>query len=189
MWEEINKLFLMVRHAANDPLVLRSPYQFLNQIKRATLTVIGITDSTMAHGEAWHFVRMGRLLERGDKTSRILDVKYYVLLPSPKHVGSQVDVVQWSALLRSASAFEMYRREHGRISPTNVADFLLFDRYFPRSVRFSVIGTEKSLHAVTGTPAGAFANRAERLLGRLRSELDYTDMNDVVSFGMPRVHR
>lgn len=184
MWEEINTLYHLAKHAAKDPQVVRSPYLFLNRIKLASLTLIGIIDATMSHGEPWHFVRLGRLLERADKTTRILDVKYYVLLPQATAVGSQLDVVQWSALLKSASALEMYRRSHGRIDPAKVADFLLLDRHFPRSVRFSLTGAESSLHAITGTPVGTFSNRAEQLLGRLRSELDFTHVDDVIAAGM-----
>jgi uncharacterized alpha-E superfamily protein len=124
------------------------------------------------------------LLQPADKTTRILDVKYSVLLPTPAAVGTPVDVVQWSALLKSASALEMYRKSHGRIAPTKVADFLLLDRLFPRSVRFSLIGAEDSLHAITGSPVGSFSNRAEQLVGRLRSELDYTHVSDVIDAGM-----
>lgn len=184
MWEEINTLYYVVKRAANDPQVLRGPYIFLNRVKLASLTLIGITDATMSHGEPWHFARLGRLLERADKTTRILDVKYFVLLPKPAAVGSPVDVVQWSALLKSASALEMYRKAHGRISPEKVADFLLLDRLFPRSVRYSLVGAEDSLHAITGTPVGTFTNRAEQLLGRVRSELDYTHVSDVISQGL-----
>ncbi len=184
MWEQINMLSLMVKAAASDPGILRSPYQFLTRVKLASLTIIGITDATMSHAEPWHVVRMGRLLERADKTSRILDVKYFLLLPTPMAVGTQLDVVQWSALLKSASALEMYRRTHGRISPGRVADFLLLDRDFPRSVRYSLIWAEDSLHAITGTRVGAFGNKAEQLLGRLRSELDYTHVDDAIAVGL-----
>ncbi len=62
----------------------------------------------MSHGEGWHFGRLGQLLERADKTSRMLDVKYFLLLPSVDAVGSPIDDIQWVAVLRSASAFEMY---------------------------------------------------------------------------------
>jgi uncharacterized alpha-E superfamily protein len=138
----------------------------------------------MSHGEAWNFVRMGRLFERADKTTRIVDVKYYILLPEVADVGTTLDVVQWSALLRSTSALEMYRRQHGRIQPNRVIDFLLLDRFFPRSFRYCVGGAEDSLHAITGTPEGTFGNRAEQQLGRLRSELDFTSIDDIIASGL-----
>ena len=75
----------------------------------------GVAESTMSRGEAWHFRRLATSIERADKTSRILDVKYYLLLPSAADVGTPVDTNQWAALLKSVSALEMYRKQHGRI--------------------------------------------------------------------------
>jgi len=182
MWEELNRFYLLVREAVAGGG--KSDHDFFAQIKRTSHLLIGTTDATMSHGEAWHFARMGRLLERADKTSRIVDVKYFILLPRASDVGTTLDVVQWSALLRSASALEMYRRSHGRIVPAKVVDFLLLDREFPRSVRYCVGGAEDSLHAISGTPDGMFGNRAEQELGRLRSELDFTSIDDVITTGL-----
>jgi len=182
MWEELNRFYLLVRDAVRAGGKI--DYDFFVQIKRASHLLIGTTDATMSHGEAWHFARMGQLLERADKTSRILDVKYFILLPRAADVGTTLDVTQWSALLRSTSALEMYRRSHGRIAPHKVIDFLLLDRQFPRSVRYCVGGAEDSLHAITGTPDGMFGNRAEQELGRLRSELDFTSIDDIIQAGL-----
>jgi uncharacterized alpha-E superfamily protein len=127
---------------------------------------------------------MGRLIERADKTSRIVDVKYYILLPDPLTVGSSFDIVQWSALLKSADALEMYRRVYGRITPFEVAAFLILDLDFPRSTHFSVIKAMESLQAITGSPSGTFRYRAEQRMGRLRAELDYTSLPDVIQQGL-----
>jgi uncharacterized alpha-E superfamily protein len=178
MWEELNRFYLLVRDGGP------CDYDFFAQVKRASHLLIGTTDATMSHGEAWHFARLGRLLERADKTSRIVDVKYFILLPKAADVGTTLDVVQWSALLRSASALEMYRRSHGRIVPLKVVDFMLLDREFPRSIRYCVGGAEDSLHAITGTPEGTFGNPAEQELGRLRSELDFTSIDDIIAAGL-----
>ena len=75
----------------------------------------GLMDATMSHEESWHFGRMGQLLERADKTSRILDIKYFILLPSLDYIGTPFDNILWSALLHSVSAFEMYRKKWRRI--------------------------------------------------------------------------
>ena len=138
----------------------------------------------MSHGEAWHFARMGRLVERADKTSRILDVKYYLLLPSVADVGTPLDTIQWAALLKSASALEMYRQTHGRITPTQVADFLILDRRFPRAMHFCLIKAEESLLAITGSRPGTFRNPAEQRLGRLRAELDYANIQEIIDGGL-----
>ncbi|HUJ76316.1 MAG TPA: alpha-E domain-containing protein, partial [bacterium] len=135
MWEHLNSFFLTVRDAATDgPMEL--PHAFYSGIMRASHQFIGATDATMSHGEGWHFGVLGRLLERADKTSRILDAKYFVLLPSVNYVGSVYDDIQWAAVLRSTSALQMYRQRFGQISPSRVIEFLLLSAEFPRSVRF-----------------------------------------------------
>ena len=138
----------------------------------------------MTHGEAWHFMRMGRMIERADKTSRILDVKYYILLRSSSDIGTPFDEIQWAAVLRSASAFEMYRKRHARISPTEIVEFLLFDLCFPRAVRFCLNEARDSLHAISGTPLGQFRWAPERLLGQLCSELAYDAVDEVIAKGL-----
>lgn len=85
----------------------------------------------MSHDLGWHFANVGRLLERADKTSRILDVKYFNLLPRLDDVGTSVDDLQWSALLLAISGFEAYRRQHHAIDIENVVEFFLFNQTFP----------------------------------------------------------
>jgi uncharacterized alpha-E superfamily protein len=184
MWEELNKFYLMVRSAEAKSDLVDSPYEFFKQVKLASHLLEGITVATMSHGEAWHFARMGRLLERADKTSRILDVKYYVLLPTAADVGTPLDTVQWSALLESASALEMYRKRFGRIAPIDVADFLILDREFPRAIHFCLIKAEESLLSITGGERGRFRTPAEKRLGRLRSNLDYTQIGEIIDQGL-----
>jgi uncharacterized alpha-E superfamily protein len=184
MWEELNKFFLMVRSARSDANLLVNAYEFFNEVKLASHLLEGITVATMSHGEAWHFAQMGRLLERADKTSRILDVKYYVLLPAVEEVGTPLDTVQWSALLESASALEMYRKRFGRILPVQVADFLILDSEFPRAIHFCLIKAEESLLSITGGQRGHFRTPAEKQLGRLRSQLDYTQIGEIIEQGL-----
>ncbi len=183
MWEELNRFYLLARDAVHMGLP-DGGYDFYAQVKRASHLLIGVTDATMSHGESWNFARIGRLLERADKTSRIVDVKYFILLPSATDVGNSLDLAQWSAMLRSASGLEMYRRSRGRIAPQSVVDFLLLDRDFPRSLRYCISGAEQSLHAITGTPAGSFGNRAEQTLGRLRADLEFTSIDDIIECGV-----
>ncbi len=184
VWEELNKFYLMVKDAARNGKAADNPFDFFSQVRRSGQLIVGIMEATMLRGEAWHFSQMGRLLERADKTSRILDVKYFILLPSLADVGTPLDSIQWSALLKSASALEMYRKRHGRITPDEVAEFLILDAEFPRALRFCLRGAEESLHAVTGTPPTSFRNQAERRLGQLRSELDYAQIADIIKQGL-----
>lgn len=184
MWEQINKFHLMVRSAVQTPRFLEEPNHFCDAVRHASHSLVGTTDATMSHNDGWHFSRIARLLERADKTSRILDVQYYHLLPEVSHVGSALDVVRWSALLQSASALTMYRRVHGRITPDRVADFLLLDRDFPRSMRFCLMRAQESIGEITGSRPGTFSCTSEKLAGRLRSEMDYTAVEDIVQQGM-----
>ena len=184
MWEHLNTFYLMVRDGNSLDEVLDNPHAFFERVNVSGQQFLGVTDATMTHGEAWHFCNLGRMLERADKTSRILDVKYFILLPKVSDVGTPFDDIQWLALLRSASALEMYRQRHGRISPGNVVDFLIFDREFPRAVLHCLTRANESLHAISGTHTGSFCNPAERRLGQLRAELAYTQAEEVIAGGM-----
>jgi uncharacterized alpha-E superfamily protein len=184
MWEQLNRLYLLVRSARFRGLVESEPHEFYARIKLESHLFEGITDGTMSRNEAWHFGRLGRKLERADKTSRILDVKYFILLPAVTEVGTPFDDLQWSALLRSVGALEMYRKRHGRIAPDRVAEFLILDRDFPRSILYCLTRAEQSLHAITGSAPGTFSNHPEQLVGRLRSHLSYTPVHDVIGVGL-----
>ncbi len=184
MWEQINTFYLWVKEAAQTGTREEQIYSFYPEVKTASHLFAGIMDATMAHNEGWHFGALGRLLERADKTARILDVKYYILLPSAKDVGSSLDQLQWIALLKSASAYEMYRKRQHRISPRYVTKFLILDQEFPRSIQFCLLQAESSLHQITGTPIGSWTHSSERTLGRLRAELDYTTLDEIFEMGL-----
>src|SRR5262245_47649950 len=184
MWLHLNKFYLMMNGAAADSEGLEAPEALLNEIKLSSHLFNGITDATMTHGEAWHFCRLGRKLERADKTSRILDVKYYILLRSVEDVGTPIDDIQWAAVLRSASAFEMYRKRHGRISPRCVVEFLMLDREFPRAIQFCLLAARDSLHAISGTPLGTFRSPPEKLLGQLCSDLGFAEVDGIIASGL-----
>jgi uncharacterized alpha-E superfamily protein len=184
MWLQLNKYYLMVTAAAEDSSAQRNPHEFFTEVKNANLLFNGVAGATMTHGEPWHFFHMGRMLERADKTSRILDVKYFILLRSVQDVGTPFDDIQWAAVLRSASAFEMYRKRHGRISPKHVVEFLLLDREFPRAINFCLLAARDSLHAISGTPAGTFRYAPEKLLGQLCSDLSFTSVDEVINSGL-----
>lgn len=183
MWEQLNDAYLMVTETPEE-WAMTEPHQFFTDIKVASHLFMGLTDNIMSHSEAWHFCQLGRLIERADKTSRIVDVKYFILLPSVSDVNTPFDDIQWGALLHSASAFEMYRRTHGLISPNNVVAFLLLDREFPRSVLYCLTKAEESLHAISGTPLETFSNSAEQGLGQLRSEFAYAQVDQVLHSGL-----
>lgn len=180
MWEQINDLYLFVRSEDARQTLRASPYQFFQRIIRGSQLFIGTTDVTMTHGEGWDFVQMGKFIERADCTSRILDVKYHILLPGGERVGGTVDTVQWMAVLRSLSALEAYRKLYlGQIAPWKVAEFLILQDRFPRALRYCVQHLDAALHRVSGVPDDRYGCEAERLSGRLRGDLDYTTSAEI----------
>ena len=184
MWQELNEFYLMVKAQSREPFRLGDMGDFLQRVKRSGIHYEGVTNATLSRGEAWSFARLGRLLERADKTSRILDVKYSNLLPMPTEVGTAIDQVGWGALLNSVSALQMYRQHHHVTSPANVARFLLLNRQFPRSISYCVSEAQLSMHSITGTPVKAYARQAERLIGRLQANLGYASIDEVMAEGL-----
>lgn len=184
MWRQINDLNLAVQDVTRLSLSDENLEEFYRQIKLGSHLFEGITDVTMSHNEAWHFASIGRLLERADKTDRILDMKYFFLLPKVEDVGTPIDYLQWSALLKSASAYEAYRKHYGKLDYRLIVEFLIFNRDFPRSVHFCVNEANQSLHHISGTPISTFNNSAEKELGKIISQLYFNDIDDVFHYGL-----
>ncbi|HYR62237.1 MAG TPA: alpha-E domain-containing protein [Actinomycetota bacterium] len=184
MWEQINRFYHLSRTTQFRGLVHSDPYTFFSRIRQESLLFAGVVDATMSHDEGWHFARLGRQLERADKTSRMLDVKYFLLLPTVSDVGTPLDDLQWSALLRSASALEAFRKRYGRISPKRVAEFLILDRYFPRSIRHCLLAAQDSLRTLSGSAVGNFSNGAEQRLGRLAAGFNYAAVSEIIAAGL-----
>ena len=184
MWEEINALYLRVRDYRNSQGRDGDAFEFCKAVIQSCYQFIGLFYTTMNRGEAWHFGRIGMLLERADKTSRILDVKYFILLPDPTWVGTAYDNTQWAALLKAVSGLEMYRKIYRRIGPRDVAEFLIFDRGFPRSILHCVHYSEDSLKVLSGTPRDVALNAAQRSLFRLRTDLETGSVTEVMEGGL-----
>lgn len=183
MWEQINTMYLRMQ-AQKSNLDLESVPEFFRDLRFSCHLFQGITDTTMTHSEPWHFLRMGRKLERADKSSRMLDVKYFMLLPSLSDVNTPIDDIHWSAVLKSVSGFEMYRKKYGRLVPRDIVAFLVLDKEFPRAIRYCVHSADQSLRAITGTTSGSFAYRSEQLMGRLHADLDFTSVDSVLRDGL-----
>lgn len=139
VWEAVNECWMVLGELLARPV--REPVlgQALATIRRQVTLVRGAFDGTMLRNEAYNFSRLGTFVERGDSTARILDVKYYVLLPSVAWVGSSLDNVQWESVLRSVSGDRAYRwLNAGAMDPRGIAEFILLDRRFPRSLHFCI---------------------------------------------------
>ena len=185
MWEQINTYYhFMVEQANKGHAVWNNLNMLCTEVKRRSLLLGGLADAAMDHDETGLFFHMGRLMERADKTTRILDVKYFILLPGPEHVGSNIDYVQWASLLKATSSLQAYRRRHGRIFPIKVAEFMLLDPRFPRSVFYCLRGVQKCLYQISEMPQHAYSNNAEKLIGQLCSELMYDSIEDIFNQGL-----
>ena len=184
IWEQINALYHFVKGARADERWRRNdPRDFFSEIKQGCQLVWGLYTSTISKNEGWHFGRIGRLVERADKTSRILDIKYLTLLPEEVSVGSTFDLVQWTALLKSVSAFDMYKRKYGKLTSIDIIEFMIFDRRFPRSIYSCLLGVGNSLDTISRGD-GERLNPAQRKLGQIKSQLQYSDVGEIIQGGM-----
>ena len=186
LWEELNRVYLFVRSPQAREVWHHSPSDFFHEIKASSLHIIGIINATLIHNEGWWFVQVGQFLERADKTTRILDVRYQSL--PEKGVPDRIspdEALEWSAVLRSCSAWDAYKSIHGAdIHPRQVAEFLLLRDDFPRSVRFCVNELNRSLRRISGVPDGHFTNDAEKLTGRFLADLQFSTIDEIFAHGL-----
>ncbi len=184
LWEVLNDLHYFVQNSYNKKIWKKEdPNDCFKKIKNKLQLLNGITYNTLPRTQAWYFMKIGQYLERADKTSRILDVKYHFLLPSIDEVGSPLDFLHWTALLKSVSGFNAYRKIHGKIDPGSIVEYLVLDYYFPRSILFCLMQIEKFLHEISEAKHG-FSNPAEKSIGNLRADLEFADINDVFNYGL-----
>lgn len=185
MWECINELYHLVQEQTAKEIWKGDVYRFFEEIKRFSERFQGLTDSTFVRDDGYKFLQMGKFLERGDQTSRILDIKYFMVLPEGQDVGGSVDIAGWIAVLRSCSAFDAFHQRYtDELTMAQVADLLLLERAFPRSLRFCLRQVDENLRALSNTSEGLFSNIAEKLSGRLRSEIVYTTVEEVFHEGL-----
>ena len=136
-WESVNEAWMLLKNSLSKPLKESDLPPLLDQIKRETALIRGAFHGTMLRNEIFDFAGLGTFIERADNTARILDVKYYVLLPAISYVGTTLDNYQWESILRSVSAHRSYRWVYdGDYRPAHVADYLIQNRRMPRSLNY-----------------------------------------------------
>src|SRR3990170_7543904 len=146
-WESINEAWMSLKRMLARPIDERDLPSVLDALKRETALIRGSFYGTMLRNEIFDFSQLGTYVERADNTARILDVKYYVLLPSISWVGSTLDNYQWESILRSVSAHRSYRWVYeADYRPTNIADFLILNARMPRSLAFCYRNISQSLN-------------------------------------------
>lgn len=185
MWTQLNVLYNRVRATPEADLSEPRLARFCAFVKEGCQTHTGITEGTFYRDEGWYFYRLGRALERADQTTRLLDAKYHLLLPSLDEVGSPLDVSQWNALLRSAAGYHAFRRLHpSGMTPRNVVRFLLFHRPFPRSVSAGVHAAGAALTELRADYDIAGGAGAAARLSELLAELAALSADEVIRTGL-----
>ena len=185
LWETINTFYLRLKDDDFTRYAQLGAADYLAWIKCQTQLFHGVADAMIPRDDGWWFYDLGRHLERADNTTRIIDIKYFMILPGKHSVGSALDIVQWASVLRSCSAFEAFRRARcGDLDLVHVVDYLIRDESFPRSVLYAIAEAEQCLVRIgdgDGQPAVA---RAHELVRRLREELEAADTKAVIASGL-----
>ncbi len=179
MWEQVNGVFLGLREAHAEGTWAGRPHYLCRTVIEGVHLFQGLTDATMGHGVGWQYLQVGRFLERADATSALLDLH---LKDSVRAASGSADHIEWVGLLRSCSALEAYCRCYtAELRRERIAEFLLLNPEFPRSVRFAAAAVESALRGVSQLTARGAGGRPERLAGRLHASLDYGQVDEILS--------
>ncbi len=178
MWEQVNGLYLRLRDAHAEGTWTGRPHYLCRMVIEGVHLFQGVTDASMGHGEGWQYLQVGRLLERADVTAALLDLHF----KDSSRAGGSADHTEWVGLLRSCSALESYCRCYtAELRRERIAEFLLLNPEFPRSVRFAAAGVESALRGVSQMTARGTSGRPERLAGRLHASLDYGQVDEILN--------
>ncbi len=184
MWRQLNEFHAWISTLTEEDILADRLSTLCARIKESVQLQTGITEGTFFRDQGWFFLQLGRQIERADQTTRLLDIKYHLLLPSLADVGSALDLSQWHALLRAAAGYHAYRRVYPRsLTPASVADFLLLNGAFPRSTLLCVRLAEWTLDQLRHRYGLAVRGSAERL-EELRAGLEERDIQQIISSGL-----
>jgi uncharacterized alpha-E superfamily protein len=181
MWEQLNRLFHAVRRSSPEVWDSRD---FLQSIKEGAHLFQGITDSTMTHGEGWQFIQAGRSLERAVAISTLVGA-HFREFHQPEQAAAERVYLEWIGLLRSCTAFEAYCKAYtADVKPERIAEFLILHPSFPHSIRFSAEALETAITEIGREAGSRRAARVERIAGRLRATLGFSQIDEIMSGGL-----
>lgn len=185
LWESLNTLYWTVN--ADDAIARfeDTPDSFLYTIMNGSMLFQGLNNQTMAHDQRWNFTQVAKFLERIDVTTRVMDTRFDVLATMATQLDQPIRNIHLMGVLRSACSLEAYRRINSAdLDATRVAQFLLFQRDYPRSVRFCVDQARDAITGIRVSNGSRTPSVPERILGRLSSQLEYADINEVLEQGL-----
>ncbi len=189
-WHRLNSLYLEVtgpelkRVLALEAAAESSeaPTAFLQDVMEAVHQFQGVTDSTMSHGEGWHFIQVGRFLERASATTMLLEAYHEDLWAQPDRTAEGNEYLEWMGLLRSATAFEAYCKVYtADLTPERILEFLLLDAEFPHSLRFSIDSLQDALNAIQLESGKRRADELHRIAGKLSASLAFASVDEILS--------
>ncbi|MEW6280360.1 MAG: alpha-E domain-containing protein [Candidatus Eremiobacterota bacterium] len=182
MWQEINRLYLSVQESRRDEELGAHPHEFYQTIKEGAQLFQGITDSTTYRGQGWHFIQLGRFIERAGSLAILLDVHF--------ERRDEAEYLDWVALLKCCTAFEAFCKVYSaELVPSRIVQFLLMNSEFPHSVRFSVDRIDRAIGRIGESALGVETTRVQRQAGRLVSQLRFGTLEEVLESGLgPFLH-
>jgi len=185
MWRELNVLYLRFEEEAEMPRSEAAQLELLQRVRSVSHLFQGLRDNTMCRGDEWHFLCVGQNVERAGMTARTLDEMFeHPAIQAAAEVGQSIDTVHLVATLRMCTGYETFVRAGHTPGPERVAEFLLLEARFPRSVESCIQEVSNSLHALSGTPHDVFSNDAEQMCGRMVGELRFASIDEIVDDGL-----
>ena len=182
MWEQLNQLCLHIRRTKMDDIWQSEPHEFFQTVKNGAHLFHGITNATICHNEGWHYLRLGRFIERAVNTAALLNSHLAPIIESQRMSSEPLDYLELVGVLKSCTAFEAYCQIYtADIRPHTIAEFLLLSAECPRSVRFAVEMVQATLQAVAHLTGVGKSGRAERIAGRLRATLEYGQVDEIIA--------
>jgi uncharacterized alpha-E superfamily protein len=185
MWVQTNVLYNYLRGITLDDFESQDFSELFSRLRRRCQAHTGITEGTFYRDQSWYFYLLGKQLERGDQVTRLLDIKYHLLLPSLEDVGSSFDTLQWFALLRAAGGYHAFRRETPHVlSPTTVAGFLLHARRFPRSLASCFMLSKDAFYSLIRDYGLQAAEEGYEISGDLIHQLEKRPVEAIIAQGL-----
>jgi len=183
MWEQLNRLYLQASNTSKTESWLLNSHIFFRAVQEGAHLFQGVTDSTISHGEGWQYIQLGRYVERIDTLARLIGTHFVILTHPPDQPIETEEYLEWVGLLKSCAAFEAYCKTYtAELRPLRVAEFLLLNREFPHSVRFSVDMVQAALARI-GEMTERKAEQPVRLAGRLQATLSFSQIDEILAAG------
>jgi len=181
-WQRVNRLFHQVAHYNLTESLDVLPSEFLLNVIEGIHLFQGVTDSTMSHGEGWHFIQVGRYIERASATANLLKLYHREFWGPAGALPEGNEYLEWVGLLRSCTAFEAYCKAYtADLNPDRILEFLLLNAEFPHAVRYAVDCLQAALDAIHGEGGKRRAAQLTRLAGRLQASLSFGQISEILS--------